>query len=149
MKQYLVVVECAIEYKGKFLIIKRPQGTHAGGQFSFPGGKVEELDEADNFDMLKSAVKREIFEEVGLKLIDPIKYITSSYFASSIGVQIIDNIFYCKVEQTAPKIIPSEREVAEYHWLSIDEINAAENSPDWLKKYIEMIKESKSLQLYG
>jgi 8-oxo-dGTP pyrophosphatase MutT (NUDIX family) len=145
MKQYLIVVECAIEHEGKFLIIKRPQGKHAGGQFSFPGGKVEEQDEAENFDILRSAVKREIFEEVGLKLIDPINYITSSYFASSSGVQIIDNIFYCKLEQTAPKINASEREVAEYYWLSVDEINAAENSPDWLKKYIEIIEGSQNV----
>jgi hypothetical protein len=31
MKNYLVVVEVAIEYQGKFLVIKRPAGTEAGG----------------------------------------------------------------------------------------------------------------------
>lgn len=44
-KHYLKVVEVAIEHDSKFLIIKRPEGSHAGGLLSFPGGKVKEIDE--------------------------------------------------------------------------------------------------------
>jgi hypothetical protein len=39
-KTYLKVVECAIEHDSKFLVIKRPQGVHAGGMLAFPGGKL-------------------------------------------------------------------------------------------------------------
>lgn len=35
MKHYLKVVEVAIEHDKKFLIIKRPEGKHAGGLFAF------------------------------------------------------------------------------------------------------------------
>ncbi len=41
MTKFIAVVECAIEYQGKFMIIERPQGGHAEGLLSFPGGKVE------------------------------------------------------------------------------------------------------------
>lgn len=59
MTNYLVLVECAIEYQGKFLIIKRPENVHAGGLLSFPGGKVEEYDAIDDGScVLENAVKR-------------------------------------------------------------------------------------------
>lgn len=67
VKHYLKVVEVAIEHDSKFLIIKRPEGKHAGGLLSFPGGKVEEIDEQNEWDILRLAAKREIYEEVGLE----------------------------------------------------------------------------------
>ena len=41
MKLYLKVVEVAIEHDEKFLIIKRPEGKHAGGLLSFPGVRLK------------------------------------------------------------------------------------------------------------
>jgi 8-oxo-dGTP pyrophosphatase MutT (NUDIX family) len=41
MKFYLNVIQVAIEYDEKFLIIKRPEGKHAGVLLAFPGGKVK------------------------------------------------------------------------------------------------------------
>ena len=100
MKLYLKVVEVAIEHDEKFLIIKRPEGKHAGGLLSFPGGKVEEIDEQNEWDILRFAAKREILEEVGLDLKDDLKYIISNYFVDSIGSHVIDTIFHCKIEKT-------------------------------------------------
>lgn len=77
MKHYVIVVECAIECNGKYLIIRRPEGKHAGGLLSFAGGKVEEQDEINNFDILRAAVKREMLEELGLNLTGNIDYVTS------------------------------------------------------------------------
>lgn len=139
--KYVVVAECAIEHEDKFLIIKRPEGSHAGGLFAFPGGKVEEQDSsATEQNILIQAVIREVFEEVGLKLEDPIKYITSSYFTDQKGNSIIDNIFHCKLKKTHISINVSAREVPEYYWLTYNEILKAKNSPEWLKKYMAEIK---------
>ena len=44
MNKFIVNVECAIRFKNKFLIIKRPEKSHAGGLLSFPGGKFEIID---------------------------------------------------------------------------------------------------------
>ncbi len=79
MKLYLKVVEVDIEHDEKFLIIKMPEGKHAGGLLSFPAGKVEEIDEQNEWDILKLATKREIQEEVGLDLKNELKYIISDY----------------------------------------------------------------------
>lgn len=78
MHNYIVATECAIEYEGKFLIIERPKGGHAGGLLSFPGGKLETNDANNSDDVAKSAVRREIFEEVGLDLVDPINYVRTN-----------------------------------------------------------------------
>jgi mutator protein MutT len=45
---------------GKFLITKRPRGSHLAGYWEFPGGKQEE-DET-----LEECLKREIMEELGV-----------------------------------------------------------------------------------
>jgi 8-oxo-dGTP pyrophosphatase MutT (NUDIX family) len=143
MKHYLKVVECAIEHDSKFLIIKRPEGKHAGGLLSFPGGKVEEIDEQNEWDILRLAAKREVLEEVGLDLKDDLKYIISNYFVDIYGTHVIDTIFHCQIEKTVLKISASEREVPEYYWLTEDEINKAHNAPEWLKKYVSYIRRKK------
>lgn len=138
-KHYLKVVECAIEHDQKFLVIKRPEGKHAGGLLSFPGGKVEEIDEHEG-DVLKAAARREIWEEVGLDLKDDLAYVTSSYFVDSHGTHVIDTLFHCKIDKTDLKISASAREVPAYYWLSESEIHQATNAPDWLKKYVSCIR---------
>jgi len=139
--KFVVVVECAIEHENKFLIIKRPEGSYAGGLLAFPGGKVEEQDSATGRNILLQAVTREVFEEVGLKLEDPPQYVTSSYFIDQKGNAIIDNIFHCKLTKTKININASEREVPEYYWLTYEEIQAAKNSPEWLKSYMKEISQ--------
>ena len=143
MKLYLKVVEVAIEHDEKFLIIKRPEGKHAGGLLAFPGGKVEEIDEQNEWDILRFAAKREIFEEVGLDLKDNLQYITNNYFVDGNGAHVIDTIFHCKIEKTDLIINASPREVPEYYWLTEEEINNAPNAPSWLKKSVQYIKQNK------
>ena len=138
MQKFVVVVECAIEFDGKFLLIKRPNGVHAGGLLAFPGGKVDYQDGGETVDILLQAVKREILEEVGLKLTDPINFITSNHYFVDKD-HVLDAIFYCKIENSAVKIIPSAREVPEYYWLTTNEILAHSNTPKWLKHYISCI----------
>jgi len=138
MANYVVVVEGAIECDNKFLIIQRPAGVHAGGLLSFAGGKVEAQDEKYDRDILRSALKREIFEELGLRLEGELKYITSSYFLETDGTCVIDNIFHYKYD-SLPVVTASEREVPWFGWMSPEQIHNASNSPDWLKNYISMI----------
>lgn len=139
MKPYIVAVECAIEYEGKFLIIQRPiTSKHAGGLLSFPGGGLDERDEIQNTNVLISAIKREIAEEVGLIVEDKIYYITTSYFTDSVGSHVIDSIFYCLLVKTIPNVIPCKNEVSGYYWMTQEEINKAENAPEWLKRYVNL-----------
>jgi 8-oxo-dGTP pyrophosphatase MutT (NUDIX family) len=86
MKFYLNIVEVAIEHDEKFLIIKRPEGNHAGGLLAFPGGKVEEIDEQNEWDILRLAAKRETLEEVGLNFIFPTQF-GGGYFKESHSIR--------------------------------------------------------------
>ncbi len=78
-EKYIVSAECAIRDKDKYLVIKRPIGKHAAGKLSFPGGGCEKVD-GEQDDCLQRTVIREVYEEVGLKLIDPLSYICSNMF---------------------------------------------------------------------
>ena len=64
MKVYLNIVEEDIEHNEKFLIIKRPEGKNEG-LLTFLAGKVEEIDEKNEWDILRLVVKREILQEEG------------------------------------------------------------------------------------
>lgn len=141
---YVVIVECAIELDGRFLIIKRPDNKEAGGLLAFPGGKVESADHNNNGsrDIMLNAVKREIFEEVGINLLDPIRYVVSNHFTSINGAECLILVFHSVLNKTNPTVNPSAREVPEYYWLTPEEINQAPNAPIWLKNYLSyMIKE--------
>ena len=54
----IVVVAAVIEQNGSFLITRRPAGTHLGGLWEFPGGKIALGETHDD------ALKREIREEL-------------------------------------------------------------------------------------
>ncbi len=138
--RYLVSVECAIEFNGTFLIIKRPADRHAGNLLSFPGGTVDKKDEANPHDVLRNAVEREIFEEVGLILKDPIDYITTSYFINTAGVPVMHSIFHCKLNKTSPEVKALWDEVSEYYWMTTDQIAQAKNAPEWLLRYVRLIE---------
>ncbi len=137
MDRFLVVVECAIEHNNKFLIIKRPLGVHAAGFLAFPGGKVEYKDGGGN--ILAEAIKREVFEEVGLELVDPIRFVTSAYFKDSFQEHVLDVIFHCKLEKTKVEVKPALHEVPEHYWLTRGEILVHKDSPPWLKNYLSLV----------
>lgn len=139
MDKFVAVVECAIEQHNKFLVIKRPVGGHAAGTFAFPGGKVEYSDGKENKDILLHSIQREIFEEVGLKLIDPIRYVTSCHFVDSAGIPVLYVLFHCKLDKTPATLNVSLREVPEYHWLTQEEIHQHPLSPPWFKQYVQML----------
>ena len=138
MKNYLNVVDCAIEFNQKYLVIERPQGRHAGGLLSFPGGKVDPQDEIENQDILVQAVKREILEEVGIKLIDPLKYITSNFFVGDNGRHVIRILFHCILTEQ-PILNVSNFEVKRAECMSYEEINQMPNAPAWFKNDVNLI----------
>ena len=139
MKQYLSVVECAIEHNGTFLVIEHAHGSHAGGLLSFPGGKVAPADESYPDDILQAAVRREIFEEVGLTLSDPIDYLFSTFFVGKNNTPIINSTFYCNLSMQQ-NVVTSPREIANHWWMRPDEILSAPNASEWLKNYIQRLQ---------
>ena len=56
----ILVVAAVIERDGRFLVTLRPEGTHLGGRWEFPGGKVHVSETHPE------ALRRELFEELDI-----------------------------------------------------------------------------------
>ena len=62
MKQQSVAIGIVENKHGRVLISQRPENVHLGGLWEFPGGKLEA---GESF---KSALRRELYEEVGISI---------------------------------------------------------------------------------
>lgn len=60
MKAIEISIAIVKNLQNDFLICLRPDESHQGGKWEFPGGKVEEQETPE------AAMSRELFEEVGL-----------------------------------------------------------------------------------
>ena len=79
-----VAVAVICNADGNILIAKRPEGVHQGGLWEFPGGKVEAGENLEN------ALKRELFEELGieLKACEPLIEIHHNYPDKSVWLDV-------------------------------------------------------------
>ncbi|MDG5471453.1 NUDIX domain-containing protein [Jeotgalibacillus sp. ET6] len=137
---FIVNVEGAIRKHDKWLIIERSnKEDHAGGLLSLVGGKVEV--EANSTNIVERTLKREILEEVGVKVKDHLIYVHSTSFVTDTGANVVDLVFLCEYEsgEAFPKC-PDE--VEKVIWLSTEEVLNHPLSPVYLK---ESIKQAESL----
>ncbi|MFD2446886.1 NUDIX hydrolase [Bacillus sp. CGMCC 1.16607] len=133
---FIVNVEGAIRKNDKWLIIERSKKEeHAGGMLSLVGGKVDI--EGNTSDILERTVKREIFEEVGVKVKDKLHYVHSTTFVTDAGENVVDIVFLCEHDsgEAFPK---SPDEVEEVLWLTTEEILSHPTAPIFLKESIKL-----------
>lgn len=133
---FIVNVEGAIRKDDKWLVIKRSKKEeHAGGLLSLVGGKVEIEGNATN--ILERTVKREILEEVGIKVKEQLSYLHSTSFVTDTGENVVDIVFLCDYEsgEAVPK---SPDEVEAVLWLTTNEIYSHSKSPIYLKESIKL-----------
>lgn len=132
---FIVNVECAIWKKDEWLIIERSKKEeHAGGLLSLVGGKVDI--EGNTTDILERTVKREILEEVGVKVKDKLDYVHSTSFVTDNGENVVDIVFLAEFNsgEAFPK---SPDEVEHVLWLTSDEILSHSKAPIYLKESIK------------
>lgn len=131
---FIVNVEAVIVRGERYLMTVRGAGeSHAPGTLSFPGGKVE-LDEIGD-DVLETALRREVREEVGLE-VSSIRYLESKSFVADDGERVVDIVFLCKSERGEPTMSDPE-EIAEVHWLTAQEVYDHPQTPPWTRQSIE------------
>ena len=132
---FIVNVEGAVRKDDKWLIIERSnKEDHAGGLLSLVGGKVDK--EGNSSDILERTVKREVLEEVGVKVKEKLTYIHSTSFTTDTGKNVVDIVYLCEYKsgEAFPK---SPDEVEKVLWLTTEEILNHYNSPDYLKESIK------------
>lgn len=133
-------VEGAVHREGKWLIIARSsKEEHAGGLLSLVGGTVE--NEGNSINILERTLRRELFEEVGVKIKEKVRYVRNTSFILKNGSEVVDLVFLCEIEDGEP-YVKSPDEVDAVYWMTTDEIMNHPNSPIWL---IESIKEAEKL----
>lgn len=132
---FIVNVEGAIWKSDKWLIIERSKKeVHAGGLLSLVGGKVDI--EGTTSDILERTVKREILEEVGVKVKDKLDYVHSTSFVTDEGENVIDVVFLCEYH-SGEAFSKSPDEVEHVLWLTSDEIISHPKAPIYLKESIK------------
>ncbi|MDQ3654409.1 MAG: NUDIX domain-containing protein [Chloroflexota bacterium] len=104
---HLVVnVEVAVVRDGRYLATIRASGeSHGAGWLGFPGGKVDPDPGTQN--MLEQTARREVVEEVGLALDDPVTYVESHTFA--VGDDIVLDIVMLARSSLAIRTWPRQR----------------------------------------
>jgi len=137
---FIVNVEGAIRKNNEWLIIERSkEEEHAGGMLSLVGGKVDQ--EGNSSDILERTVKREIMEEVGVKVKDNSSYVHSTSFVTDNGLNVINIVFLYEYD-SGEAYSKSSNEIERVLWLTTPEILNNPNAPTFLK---ESIKHAQSL----
>ncbi len=105
-----VVVGVVTNSKGQLLVQQRLPDKPCAGQWEFPGGKVESNESAIQ------ALERELFEELGIRVKNPIPLIqlTHDYNHANVWLDVF------MVEKFSGELI--NREGQNYAWKALDEI---------------------------
>jgi 8-oxo-dGTP diphosphatase len=140
---FIVNVEGAIFRNDKWLIIERSKKEeHAGGLLSLVGGKAEQ--NGNSSDILERTVKREIYEEVDVKVKEHLQYIHSTSFVADSGENVVDIVFLCEYE-SGKAIAKSPDEVEAVNWMTAQQVYEHPKAPDYLKESIKRAENMKNL----
>lgn len=139
-KWEIVSVKGAIFKQDQWLVVKRSEKEkHKPGTLSLVGGKVESLgNKIDN--ILEKNLKREIKEEVGIKVHDNIKYVESKSFITDDGEPAIDIVFLCK-HKSGQVYCKDKKEVTEAYWMTLGEILEKANVPQYVEKSLRIAEQ--------
>lgn len=134
---FIVNVEAAICKEDKWLVITRStKEEHAGGTLALVGGKVDV--EGNTLEILERTVKRECYEEVGVRIKEAVTFVYSSSFVTDDGRNVINMVFLCEYDSgTATTRSPDEVEAV--HWMTHDEIMDHPLTPPWTKESIRRV----------
>ncbi len=142
--KFIVNVEGCLIHNDKILMILRGDAeSHAPNTLAFPGGQVESED--SDTDTLEGTIRREIYEEVGLKITGDFEYLESKKFISERGNSIIDIVMFCRIDDVADTVI-DRNEVKECRWMNIEEILNDPRTPVWIRKSVKLIESKISQQ---
>lgn len=137
---HVVAVIAIIKNKDKYLLTKRSsKDPQAGGEWSFPGGKV---DNDNGADIVEKTLKREVMEEVGLEIEDNVEFLCDSGFIRVSGHHVVMLTFICYYKSGEAQALEGQEEV---RWLTIEEITAMKDSlPGYTWERVEeLIKHEK------
>lgn len=129
--RFIVNVEVAVVRDGRYLATTRGPGeSHGAGWVGFPGGKLDaDLDLAD---ALEATARRELLEETGLDLLDPLVYVESHTFGMPESL-VLNVVMLARAADGTPCISDPD-EVGHIEWLSYDEMLSDPAAQIWTRE---------------
>lgn len=110
-----------IRKNNRFLITKRPKGSHLEDYWEFPGGKQEQGES------LKACLEREILEELGLRISANHPVVTTVYEYETKIVTL--HVFECAILEGEPRAI----ECQEFKWVDFQNLEELKFPPPDIK----------------
>ncbi len=134
---FIVNVEVAVVRDRCYLAIVRGGAEAFGaGWLGFPGGTVE-IGEADQHTLEKTA-RREVLEEVGLRVDEPIVYVESHLFAVD-NVPVLDVVMLAR-SSTGDAFPASPDEVAGIVWLTYEAFVSDPRTQAWTRESLRLVE---------
>jgi len=133
-KRHVINVQGAIfREDGRFLIIKRSEREDfMPGILALPGGTIEPEDEAAD-DVLKTAIKREIYEETHVEA-DVVDLVLTRFFMAD-DDPVINVVFLCKYITGEPRARDPE-EVEDVFWMTVEDAINDPHCRSWTREYL-------------
>jgi len=114
MDKHVIVVNAIVEYKGKFLILKRSSSSSIHpGKWAFPGGKIIPGES------VIEALKREIKEETSLEIENTKEFISDYIFKRPKGTYTLGLCFLVRAKSDKVNL---SRGFSQYSWIKQEEL---------------------------
>lgn len=114
----------------RLLLVQRSLSVSKGGYWCFPGGHVEKHENS------RAAVRRELKEELGIEIV-PVVRLGSLRVLDSRHVLSVWKVNHCSGD-----IRPAASEIADFAWLTANEIVAMEKGLPSNLRVLEMLRAS-------
>lgn len=112
---HVIVVMGIVKRGDKYLIAKRSaDDPQQGGQWSSPGGKVDQQIEEH---IIENTLKREIQEEVGIEIEDNVEFIYNNSFIRISGHHVVAMVFVCFYKSGEARPLEGQEDIK---WLTIN-----------------------------
>jgi 8-oxo-dGTP diphosphatase len=106
-----------IRQDGRYLIARRKAGTHLGGLWEFPGGKIERGESPE------SCLRRELREEIGIEITEPVRFQVIPHDYPDKKIEL--HFFFCTIESGQAQAL----ECDEIRWVTPQEMSGLEFPP--------------------
>lgn len=134
---FWVNVEVAVLRDGRYLAIVRGEREEYGaGWLGFPGGTVDW--DGPLQDTIEETARREVFEEVGITLDDPVVYIESHTFGDA-GPPVLDIVVLAR-SSTGNPWPKAPDEVAAVEWMAADKLRTDVRIQSWTRRSLDLIE---------
>lgn len=135
--RFVVNVEVAVLRDGRYLAIERGHAEEYGaGWLGFPGGTVDW--DGPLQDAIEETARREVMEEVGITLDDPVVYVESHTFGDA-GPPVLDVVVLARSGTGEPWPVAPD-EVAAVEWMTVDALRADARTQAWTRQSLDHVE---------